>query len=49
MLDNIILTLDLQVKCGNDTIPHIQRTENTNTDNIKEESPITNLLLEEWL
>ena len=49
MFDTIIVILDLKVKCGNDTIPHIQMTENTNTENIKEESPITNLLLEERL
>lgn len=40
--------LDLKVKCGNDTILHNQMTENTNTDNLKEESPISNLLLDEW-
>lgn len=41
--------LDLKVKYMNVTIPQIQMTENTGIENIKEELPISNLLIDEWL
>lgn len=41
--------LDLKVKYMNVTIPQIQMTENTDIEKIKEELPISNLLIDEWL
>lgn len=41
--------LDQKVKYTNASIPQIQRAESTNTENIKEELPISYLLLDDWL